>query len=44
MTRTTDPGREYALLLLRQHELDPRGENESAELNAICAASVFAVS
>ena len=28
--------REYATLLLKLHQLDPRGENESAELDAIC--------
>jgi hypothetical protein len=28
--------REYAALLLKLHHLDPRGENESPELDAIC--------
>jgi tetratricopeptide (TPR) repeat protein len=30
--------REYAALLLRQHELDPRGDMDSPELDAICEA------
>jgi tetratricopeptide (TPR) repeat protein len=33
-----DAASEYADLLLRQNELDPRGDTESAELTAICEA------
>lgn len=38
MSAANDPVREYARLLLQYHELDPRGENESPALNAICEA------
>jgi len=38
MGTADDPVREYARLLLRYHELDPRGESESPEVNAICEA------
>jgi tetratricopeptide (TPR) repeat protein len=38
MSTSDDPVREYAMLLLRYHALDPRGQNESPELNAICDA------
>lgn len=35
---TNDPVREYANLLLKQHELDSRGDTDSPELDNICAA------
>jgi tetratricopeptide (TPR) repeat protein len=38
MLDTSDPVREYARLLLKQHELDPRGDVDSPELGAICEA------
>ena len=38
MLGTSDPAREYARLLLKQHELDPRGGADSPELDAICEA------
>ena len=34
----SDPVREYANLLLKQHELDPRGDRDVPELDAICEA------
>ncbi len=39
MTPVTEPkeaAQEYARLLVKMHELDPRGENESPELDALC--------
>lgn len=38
MLGTSDPAREYARLLLKQHELDPRGDADSPEIDAICEA------
>jgi hypothetical protein len=35
--RADEAVREYAHLLLKMHELDPRGQNDSPELEALCA-------
>ena len=36
VVKSKEAAQEYARLLVKIHELDPRGENESAELDALC--------